>query len=252
MPIRMARTFRRSSRPNGGPARSWYSIRAAANDTAEILIYDEIGYWGVTADDFVRELRSLDAKNITLRLNSPGGDVFDGLAIYNALRSHPATIVTQIDGIAASMASVIAMAGDTVTAYDASFLMIHNPWGFVIGDYNDMRKMAAALEKTAGVLAHAYASKTGKSDDAMAALMDAETWFTAAEAAEIGLVDTVIEDGESAAAAAAKFDLSAFGNVPASLRGASSDQHQDPPDNGIRPPNAELMRRRLRLQELDL
>ena len=130
--------------------RTWYSMQAAANapTTAEISIFDEIGMWGVTAKQFISDLKALgDVKDITLSLNSPGGSVFDGLAIYNALRSSGANVTVKVMGIAASIASVIAMAGKKIVMPENTFMMVHNPWSFAIGNANDMREMADVLDK---------------------------------------------------------------------------------------------------------
>jgi ATP-dependent protease ClpP protease subunit len=130
--------------------RSWYAIRA--RDTgAEVSIYDEIGAYGVSAKSFLDELASLPGDGpLTLRLNSPGGSVFDAVAIYNALKRHPGPVSVWIDGIAASAASYVAMAGDEVVMPENAFLMIHDPSGFVMGTADDMRAMAEALDKIKG------------------------------------------------------------------------------------------------------
>ena len=153
------------------------SVRAAAQgiEPAEILLYDEIGFWGVTAKDFVLALAEIGDGPITLRINSPGGDVFDGLAIYNALRARKSPVNVVIDGLAASAASFIAMAGTTVAMNEASMLMIHNAWGICMGDRNDMLDMSAVMEKIAGQLASIYAGKSGKGVAELGAQMDAET-----------------------------------------------------------------------------
>ena len=191
-------------------------IAAAANDEVDIMLYDEIGPWGVTASEFTRQLSAVKAKTINLRVNSPGGDVFDGLAIYNALREHPAKVITHIDGVAASIASVIALAGDEVRMAENAFLMIHNAWGMVIGYADDMRKEAALLDKVSGSLLMAYESKTEATSAEIQGWMDEETWFTADEAQDVGLVDEVIRT-ESKKALASIFDLSAYQHVPAAL-----------------------------------
>jgi len=130
--------------------KSWYSI-CALNEGAELSIYDEIGAYGVSAKAFLADLGKLsDAAPLTLRLNSPGGSVFDAVAIYNALQRHTGTVTVTIDGIAASAASYIAMAGDTVVMPENAFLMIHDPSGMVMGTAADMRAMAEALDKIAG------------------------------------------------------------------------------------------------------
>jgi ATP-dependent Clp protease protease subunit len=183
------------------------AIRAAAGDAAEILLYDEIGFWGVTADEFVRALATISAASVTVRINSPGGDVFDGLAIYNALRAHPATITCQVDGLAASAASIVALAGAKTVAADNAILMCHRAWSLGIGNSGDMLELAAVLDKIDGQLAGIYAKKSGRPLADCVAMMAGEgkadgTWFTADEAKAFGLVDEVTggEDDESAAA----------------------------------------------------
>jgi ATP-dependent protease ClpP protease subunit len=160
--------------------RSWFSIKAQSEtNAAEVLIYDYIGWGGVTAADFAKELKALNAQTITVRLNTPGGDVFDGLAIYNSLKDHGATIKVKIDGLAASIGSIIAMAGSTITMCESAFLMIHNPWALVIGNAKDMREMADTLDKIGGSLAGVYATRKGVSKEQAQAWMNEERWFTA-------------------------------------------------------------------------
>ena len=192
---------------------SWYSIRATAKG-AELSIHDEIGAYGVSARDFIAELGKLpgDAA-LTLRLNSPGGSVFDAVAIYNALKRHAGPVTVSIDGIAASAASYIAMAGDSVVMPENAFLMIHDPSGLVMGTAGDMRAMAEALDKIAGALVKGYAAKSGKAEDDIAQLMAAETWFTAAEAVEAGFADSMAEPVRIAAS----FDVTRFRNAPAAV-----------------------------------
>lgn len=171
-------------------------VRAAADGSAEILLYDEIGYWGVTAKDFAGVLAGITAPSITVRINSPGGDVFDGLAMYNSLKAHPATINTVVDGLAASAASFIALAGDTVTMAENSLMMIHKAWAMGIGNADDMTALAGTLDKIDGQIAGMYSAKNGKSvEDNLSAMAD-ETWMTSAEAREFGLVDSIVGGGE--------------------------------------------------------
>ena len=142
--------------------RSWYAIRARA-EGAEVSIYDEIGAYGVSAKSFLDELGALpDDGPLTLRLNSPGGSVFDAVAIYNALKRHAGPVTVWIDGIAASAASYIAMAGDEVVMPENAFLMIHDPSGFVMGTADDMRAMAEALDKIKGSLVAGYVGEVGR------------------------------------------------------------------------------------------
>jgi len=169
----------------------WYEIRARSESDTEIHIYDEIGYFGVTAADFVRDLGKVSAKNITLRINSPGGDVFDGIAIFNALKAHRATVNVFVDGLAASAASFIAMAGDTVTMMGHSQLMIHDASGLCIGPAEDMRKMADLLDKISDNIASIYAEKAGGTTDEWRDRMRAEMWLSDEEAVDMGLADQI-------------------------------------------------------------
>ena len=195
-------------------------VRALA-DEAEILLYDEIGFWGVTAEEFRRELDALTAPTVHLRINSPGGDVFDGLAIYNALREHDARIITHVDGLAASMASLIALAGAEVHMSESSYLMIHEPWTITMGDAAALRKDADLLDKIGGTAAEIYRAKTKASAGQVREWMAAESWFTGAEAVELGFADymeNTNEDTEDVlAAAAAAFDLSIYAHAPDAL-----------------------------------
>jgi ATP-dependent protease ClpP protease subunit len=186
------------------------------NDEAEILLYDEIGFFGIRAQDFVRDLKAIEAATIHLRLNSPGGDVFEGLTIFNALRQHGAKIVAHVDGFAASIASVIALAGEEVRMAENAFFMIHNPFTITIGDAADHRKTAEVLDKVEGTLAGVYVAKTDAGEEQVAEWMAAETWFTAEEAKDAGFADAI--DGPAAESeAAARWDLSVFEHAPAAL-----------------------------------
>jgi ATP-dependent protease ClpP protease subunit len=192
---------------------TWYTIRARALG-AEVLIYDEIGAYGVSAKGFLAELGALpDDAPIDLRLNSPGGSVFDAVAIYNALTRHAGTITVWIDGIAASAASYIAMAGDEIVMPENAFLMIHDPSGIVIGTAADMRDMAGTLDKIAASMTRGYAAKSGKPEDEISALLTAETWFDAKDALEAGLATRMAEPVRIAAS----FDIAQFRNAPTAL-----------------------------------
>lgn len=195
-----------------GPAN--YQVNAK---DGEILLYDEIGFWGITAEEFVRDLDALKTDEVLVRINSPGGEVFDGTAIYNAIRQDSRRIVTQIDGLAASMASAIAMAGDEVRMADNAFLMIHNPWSLMWGDAEDLRKEADLLEKIGLTLAGSYSGKTGIKIETIMELMGEETWYTGVEAKDAGFIDVMFTDTE-ADEPEALFDLSVFGHVPAAMK----------------------------------
>jgi len=190
--------------------KNWYSI-CALNEGAEISIYDEIGAYGVSAKAFLADLGKLpDKAPLTLRLNSPGGSVFDAVAIYNALQRHAGTVTVSIDGIAASAASYIAMAGDEIVMPENAFLMIHDPSGMVMGTAGDMRSMAEALDKIGASLLRGYAAKSGKPEAEIAILMAKETWLDASEALEMGFADTM----SGPVRIAASFDVSQFQNAP--------------------------------------
>lgn len=202
-------------------AAKWFDIKAPAakgeaTKAAEIYIYGNIGdRWnedGVIAADLVREIAALDADTITLRINSYGGSVTDGLAIYNALKRHRAQIDVQVDGVAISCASYIAMAGDTVTMAENAQMMIHAPWGVAIGNAAELRDQAELLDRYAASMAHAYSSKSGMTtDDVLSGLLEgADHWYSAAEAVAAGFADTVGAEIAVAVSLAHSFDLSRF------------------------------------------
>ena len=185
---------------------SWYRIRntatqpAAAASTsggrAVIDIYGEIGFWGVEAAQFIDELRSLDASELEIHLNSPGGDVYEGLAIYTALVDHPARIDMRVDGLAASIASIIAQAGDQITMGANSEMMIHDAWGLTIGNAADHRRSAEDLDRISNNLADVYATRAGRGTvDSWRAAMVEESWYSAQEAVDAGLADLVARPG---------------------------------------------------------
>jgi ATP-dependent protease ClpP protease subunit len=177
----------------------WYTVRNAVDaDTTEILIYEEIGFWGIAADEFVAELNKISTKNIKLRLNSPGGGVFDSIAIYNALVAHDANVHVQVDALAASGASIIAMSGDTITMMVGSQMMIHDALGIEIGNAKAMREMAKFLDAQSNNIATVYAAKAGGDTKDWRALMLAETWLMAEEAVDAGLADEVYSRPEPA------------------------------------------------------
>lgn len=176
--------------------RSWFSITNHASDGAEIYIYDVIGDWGVTAQDFINELKGVTASSITLRINSEGGEVFDGVAIYESLVRHSAVIDGYVDGLAASAASFIAMACDKLTVARQARMMIHDASGLCWGNATEMRQMADLLEDLSDNIADIYAQRAGGSVADWRGRMSATTWYTAQAAVDAGLADEV---GASAA-----------------------------------------------------
>ena len=202
----------------------WYAIRARA-EGAEISIHDEIGAFGITAKEFLTELAALkEARRITLRINSPGGEVFDGIAIHNALKRHSAHITVLVEGIAASIASVIVCAGDEVVMPENAMLMLHEPSAVVSGTADDLLSMAAALEKMRAGLIAAYRDKSGLNEERIAELLAGETWLSADEALELGFADRI----EAPVNMAARFDLSAFTNAPAQLEAMFTQPKENP------------------------
>lgn len=169
----------------------WYNIKNLSNDEVDLVIYDEISWFGITAQDFMRDLGNITASQINVRLSSPGGDIFDGLAISNALRAHRARVNVFVDGIAASIASVIAMAGDKITMMPHSQMMIHEGSGGCYGTASDMRKMGDLLDFQSDNIAGVYASRAGGTSKEWRARMQEETWYTAETAVELGLADEV-------------------------------------------------------------
>lgn len=197
---------------------SWYSISAKANNSAEVWLYDEIGGWGVTARQFAQDIKALgDIKHIDVRIHSPGGDVFEGMAIYNLLKNHPAVVHAHIDGLAASMASVIAMAADVIHMPENAMMMIHKPWGIQGGDADDMRQYADLLDKVEGSLTSAYVKKSGKSEDEIKALLKSETWYTGAEAVQAGFADQLTETLKAVASLQSQ-RMQEFANMPEALK----------------------------------
>ncbi|MDF3830240.1 Clp protease ClpP [Pseudocitrobacter sp. 2023EL-00150] len=197
---------------------SWFRMQASTDNAADIFIYDEIGYWGVTAKQFVSDLKALgDVTHINLHINSPGGDVFDGIAIFNALKHHGAAITVHIDGLAASMASVIAMVGNPVIMPENTMMMIHKPWGFAGGDANDMRDYAELLDKVESVLIPAYAQKTGKTTDEIAAMLEDETWMDGTECVALGFADQVTPSLQAMACIHSK-RIEEFEKMPNNIR----------------------------------
>ena len=165
------------------------------------------------AGDVISELAQVTAPNLRVRVNSPGGSVFEGLAIANALRSHPANVIVQVDGLAASIASVIAMAGDRLVMMPNSMLMIHEASGLCIGDATDMQQMADVLSKISDNIAGAYAAKAGGTADEWRTTMRAETWYLPEDAVAAGLADEAVSAAPAAddPAMAARWDLTVYG-----------------------------------------
>lgn len=197
-------------------------LRLAADkeESAELFIYGDIGGWwnGVQADQFAQDVSALDVETINVRLNSPGGLVFDGVAIYNALAMHKARVIVHIDGIAASIASIIAMAGDEIRIAEGAHVMIHKPWSFAMGDAEVMRKEAQVLDDLEAGLLDIYAARTGNDLDQLQTWLSAETWFRGQKAVDEGFADVMVpakkKEKEKKEAHARSALLPRFRNAP--------------------------------------
>ena len=182
-------------------------LAAEADDPNTITIFDVIGedYWtggGVTDKRIAGALRAIGPNPVTVKINSPGGDVFDGISIYNLLAEHPAKVTVLVMGMAASAASLIAMAGDEIRMGIGTFMMVHNAWGGVVGNRHDMAKAVTLFEKIDGALADVYEARTGGKRDEIVSLMDEETFLTAKEAVSLGFADATdatLKSGDASA-----------------------------------------------------
>lgn len=186
------------------------------DDTTTVYVYDTIdGFWGVSASDFARELAAISTANVVLRINSPGGDVFEARAMMAAIAEHPATFTAKIDGLAASAATALTLACDTVEIADGGFYMIHQAWTFAMGNADDMTATAGLLSKIDDVLVAGYVAKSGKPAAEVLNWMKAETWFTAQEAVDAGFANTIAKPPAKKQALA--YNLAAYGNAPKAL-----------------------------------
>lgn len=216
-------------------SKKFWEFKNQATDEADLYMYLEIASWGGgyyahSAKSFKGELDALgELKTLNVYINSPGGDVFEGVAIYNMLKRHKAYIKVHVDGLAASIASVIAMAADELIMPSNAMLMIHNAWMFTAGNSKDLREAADMLDKVDTSIRQSYLTKTGDkiSEDDLIALMEAETWLTAQEAFDYGLCDVVGESKQIAALASGEL-LAKYRNVPEAIV---------PKDDPIKPEN---------------
>lgn len=196
--------------------RDWFRIENKKDEDAEVYIYGAIGgsWWddeAISAKSFADQIKAIKGDKITVHVNSPGGAIFDGLAIYNSLKQHPAEVTVIVDALAASAASFIAMAGDELVMARNAVMMIHDGSGACFGNAKDMKDMADLLDKLSDNIADIYTQRAGGNVDFWREAMKEETWYTGTEAVTAGLADRVLEDSnEAAEKVAASWDLSIF------------------------------------------
>ncbi|WP_315913587.1 head maturation protease, ClpP-related [Arthrobacter sp. lap29] len=217
-------TATQTVRPVAAEPVQWYRMEAASTgNSAEVFIYGSIGGWfGVDATQFVQELATLDVQEIQLRVNSPGGSVYDGVAIMNALKRHKAKVVASIDGIAASAASFIIMAADEIQIGPGAEVMIHDAWAYTMGNADELVEESAHLDRISNSIASLYASRAGGTTEQWREAMKAESWYSAKEAVAAGLADSVTGDSDKesvdsvdAFTEVARFVHAGRGNAPA-------------------------------------
>lgn len=193
----------------------------ADGDEATIYVYDVISSWfGISAEQFIEDLSSITASTIHLRVNSPGGEVFEARAMHTALREHPAKVIAHVDSLAASSASFLIMAADEIEISEGAFIMIHNAWTLMLGNAKELRSEADLLEKIDGTIANDYAKRTGESREQIDAWMQEEKWIEGQEAVDLGFADRVAGSAD----VENRYNLSAYSNVPQALTEAG------PPD----------------------
>lgn len=212
-----------------------FEVVASADREATIYLYDVIDNWfGIDSETFGKELDALDVDVIHLRINSPGGDVFDARAMYTALKRHSARVISHIDGLSASASTYVALAADEVRMTDGAMFMIHKGWTMALGNADELRSTSELLDKVDASIAKDYAKKTGLEAAQLIAWMSEEKWMDAQEAKELGFIDSIF-DGDGVEN---RFDLSAYNKVPdrLSARGLSDDEAPAKPVFNARTP----------------
>ena len=189
--------------------KEWYKIKNKSSEVSDIYLFNDIGTFGITAQSFIDEIKQYEDRELNIHINSLGGEVFEGMAIYSIIQRRTSKTTVYIEGIAASIASVIALAADEVIMSENSLLMIHNAWGGTQGEAKDMRKQAEILEKITNEIAEVYVKKTKIPYNEIVEMMDEETWLTAEEAVALGFVDSISEPIK----VAAKYDVSKYKNI---------------------------------------
>ncbi len=201
-----------------------FSVRNEDDQTAHVYLYDTIGgYWGIEAEAFIKELNNIKTPNITLHINCPGGDVFDGRAMATAIKQHASQITAQVDGLCASAATFLSTACHSVSMAEGAFYMIHEGWTLAVGNKRDLQKTATLLEKVDASILNDYEKKTGQDRQQLQAWVEGETWFSAEEAKENGFADSIIEEQS----VENHWNLSAYNNPPQALIKPDNSTTQD-------------------------
>lgn len=232
----------------GKRSKKFWNFKALDDKTGELTLYGEISdvtWWGneVTPKQFKEDLDALgDIAVLNIYINSPGGDVFAGQTIYSMLKRHKAQVNVYVDGLAASIASLIAMAGDKVIMPANAMMMIHSPWTWAVGNAQDFRKLADDLDKIRDSMVTAYQDKSGLEAEEITKIMDAETWLSAKDCLEYGFADEIEEAKQVAACVDEKY-FARYRNTPKELR--------KPPDEGVKNSDNDLKKQKL-LLELEL
>lgn len=217
-----------------------YAVSQKDETSAEVMIYDVIGgFWGLSAAEFVKDVKAIKASTIHLRINSPGGEVDAARAMSTALSQHPARVIAHVDGLAASAASFVMLAADEIEISSGAFVMVHYPWGWTVGNEADHLAGAELLRKYGDASVRDYMRRTGKDEKTVRDWLEAETWFTAEEAVAAGLADRVVEIVTAKAEANQKWNLSAYRNAPVALCAGGVDAKHEvpgsaPADNPIK------------------
>ena len=222
----------------------WFSVRDLAEDEAELVIFDEIGGWGQSVDDFKRAFDQVkNKKAVKLFINSPGGVVTDGWAIFNMLQRIRDKLTVEVVGLAASMASVVALAGKSLTMGRGSYFMIHNPWTIAWGDSTELRKMADTMDKMREDIITLYNDRSALTRDEIVAMMDEETWISADDAQEYGFADSITDDALVAASASKPWDIASFGfrHAPSGLSCVDKAAHVAANDQAAQPEKEEMV-----------
>jgi ATP-dependent Clp protease protease subunit len=238
--------------PNFPKANSpWFAVKTVTEDSADLYFYDVIGdsWVGSDAATVVKEIKALKSKNLNVHISSPGGSVFDGIAIYNALISHPGEVTVYVDGLAASIASIIALAGKKVIIAENAMFMIHNPWTWTSGNAEELRKQADTLDQIGETLITTYASRTGKDRETIRKAMESETWFSAQEAKDWGLATDIVSALPLAASVRQDVAIAlAFRNIPENLLVNNILEPSSPPSSET-PRSLSLLKRKQALLE---